>query len=334
MQLVAPRKTGTKLFVKTQKKYRLRLYLTIIFCTVACSVAHAQFDAQLTQYIYNRTVINPAVVGEQQMVQISALQRLQWISIDNAPRTTFVSVHSPVKIGKTKHGVGVQFVNDIFGIFSNQQINLQYAYKLKLGDGVLSIGANIGVSNVKVKGDSVKLVESDYHVKDDDAVPTSEVLGVAFDCGLGISYSTERWHVGIAALHLPEMNIALGSLNGFYMTRLYTASGSYNFKLKNPDYTIKTSAAVITDFVSWNPSITALLDYKGKYWGGLGGRLDAISFLLGIKVLNGLVVGYAYDLPVNKIITASHGSHEIYLAYEFGLGLNKKGNKHKSVRIL
>lgn len=320
--------------MKTQRKYRQRLGLAIVFCMVACTAVHAQFDAQLTQYIYNKTVINPAVVGEQQMVQFSGLQRLQWISIDNAPRTTFVSVHAPFKIGKTRHGAGVQFVNDIFGIFSNQQINLQYAYKLKLGDGVLSIGANIGVSNIKFKGDSVRLVESDYHVKDDEAIPTTEVSGIGFDCGIGIAYTTPRWHVGISALHLPEANIALGTIDGFRMTRLYTASGGYDFRLKNPDYTIKTSALVVTDFASWNPSITALLDYKGKYWGGLGGRLDAVSFLLGIKVLNGLVIGYAYDLPVNKIITASHGSHEIYLAYEFGLGLKKKGNKHKSVRIL
>jgi len=320
--------------VKLRNKYCQRLSLTIVFGIVACTAVHAQFDAQLTQYFYNRTAINPAVVGEQQMVQLSGLQRLQWISIDNAPRTTFVSVHAPFKIGKTKHGAGVQFVNDIFGMFSNQQINLQYAYKLKLGDGYLNFGVNIGVSNVKFKGDSVRWVESDYHVKDDDAVPTSGVSGVGFDCGLGIAYTTARWHVGISALHLPESNIALGAYDGFHMTRLYTASGSYDFRLKNPDYTIKTAALVITDFASWNPSITALLDYKGKYWGGLGGRLDAVSFLLGIKVLNGLVIGYAYDLPVNKIITASHGSHEIYLAYEFGLGLKKKGNKHKSVRIL
>ena len=269
------------------------------------------------------------------MMQIFGLQRLQWISIDNAPRTTYFSAHAPFRIGKTQHGAGVQFVNDIFGIFSNQQINLQYAYKLKLGEGTLSIGANIGVSNIKFKGDSVHLVESDYFSPaKDPLIPDNEVSGVGFDCGLGIYYSTAKWFVGISALHLPEATINLGDVGEFFMTRLYTASGGYDFRLKNPDYTIKTAALIITDFVSWNPSATVLLDYKGKYWGGLGARLDAISFLLGIKVLNGLSIGYAYDLPINKIITASHGSHELFLAYEFSLALNKKGNKHKSVRIL
>ena len=61
---------------------------------------------------------------------------------------------------------------------------------------------------------------------------------------------------------------------------------------------------------------------------------DAVSFLLGIKVLNGLSIGYAYDLPASKIITASHGSHELFLSYEFGLSFGKKDKKYKSVRIL
>ena len=165
------------------QKYSQRLGLTLIFSIIASTAAHGQFDAQLTQYLYNKTVINPAVVGEQQMMQIFGLQRLQWISIDNAPRTTYFSAHAPFRIGKTQHGAGVQFVNDIFGIFSNQQINLQYAYKLKLGEGTLSIGANIGVSNIKFKGDSVHLVESDYFSPaKDPIIPDNEVSSVGFDC--------------------------------------------------------------------------------------------------------------------------------------------------------
>ena len=51
-------------------------------------------------------------------------------------------------------------------------------------------------------------------------------------------------------------------------------------------------------------------------------------------MLNGLSIGYADDLPASKIITASHGSHELFLSYEFGLSFGKKDKKYKSVRIL
>lgn len=317
-------------------KYCFKLNLGIILCFVINTPSWGQFDAQITQYMHNKTIVNPAAVGEQQMMQIFGLQRLQWISIENAPKTTYFSAHAPFSIKKTAHGGGIQFVNDEFGLFSNQQINLQYAYKLKLGKGKLSIGANIGVSNITFKGgDSVHLVVSDYFSPaQDPIIPDNTVSGIGFDCGIGIYYSTDIWYAGISALHLPESTMELGDVGEFYMKRLYTASGGYNLKLRNPDYTIKTSALVITDFISWNPSLSALLDYKDKYWGGISGRLDAISFMLGIKVLNGLSIGYSYDLPVTKIITASHGSHELFLAYEFSLALDKKNKKYKSIRIL
>ena len=279
--------------------------------------------------------MNPAAVGEQQMIEIFGLQRLQWISIDNAPRTTFLSVHSPFSVGNSQHGGGLRLVNDEFGIFSNQQFSLQYAYKFKLGEGKLSIGTTIGFSNIVFKGDSVHLVESDYFSPaQDPIIPTTSVSGMGLDLGLGIYYSTKDWYAGMSVLHLPETSIQLGDVRDFVTKRLYTVSGGYNFELKNPDYKLKTSALIITDLVSWNPNVSLLLDYKDKYWGGLSGRLDAISFLLGIRVLNGLMIGYSYDLPITTIIAVSHGSHEICLGYEFSLAFDKKNKKYKSVRIL
>ena len=294
-----------------------------------------QFDAQITQYMYNKTIMNPAAVGEQQMIELFGLQRLQWISIDNAPRTTLLSVHTPFSIGNTEHGGGIQIVNDAFGIFSNQQFMLQYAYKYRLGKGKLSIGTTIGFSNIVFKGDSVHLVESDYFSPaQDPTIPETSVSGMGFDFGLGIYYSTDDWYAGMSTLHLPESNIELGDVGDFFTKRLYTLSGGYNFQLNNPDYKLKTSGLIITDLISWNPNVSLLLDYKDKYWGGMSGRLDAVSFLLGIRVLDGLSIGYSYDLPTTQIITVSHGSHEICLGYEFSLAFDKKNKKYKSVRIL
>jgi len=309
--------------------------LSLLLYFVINTSVWGQFDAQVTQHMYNKTITNPSAVGEQQMIEIFGLQRLQWIGIDNAPRTTVFSVHSPFTVGTTQHGGGVQFINDEFGIFSNQRFALQYAYKLKLGEGKLSVGTSIGFSNIVFKGDSIHLVESDYFTPaQDPALPTTSVSGMGFDLAVGVYYSTRDWYAGMSVLHLPQTSIELGDVGDFFTKRLYTLSGGYNVTLYNPDYKLKTSGLIITDLVSWNPNVALLLDYKDKYWGGLSGRLDAISFLLGIKVLNGLTIGYAYDLPITTIIKASHGSHEICLGYEFNLVFDKKNKKYKSVRIL
>lgn len=334
MAFVSEKTLIYQIIVKFFSKYS-SLSLGLVLCFSINTSVLGQFDAQITQHMYNKTITNPAAVGEQQMIQIFGLQRLQWISITNAPRTTLFSVHAPFKIGKTEHGGGIQFVSDAFGIFSNQQFMAQYAYKFRLGKGKLSIGTNFGFSNIVFKGDSVHLVESDYfNPAQDPAIPKTSVSGMGFDFGLGIYYSTQTWYAGMSMLHIPESTIELGDVGEFFTKRLFTVAGGYNFRLKNPDYQLKSSALVITDFVSWNPNVSLLLDYKDKYWGGLSGRLDAVSFLLGIKVLNGLTIGYSYDLPVTQIITVSHGSHEICVGYEFSLAFDKKNKKYKSVRIL
>ena len=135
---------------------------------------YGQFEGQFTQYSQTKSYINPAAVGEQQMMEILAAQRLQWLGIKNAPKTTLFTANTPFKIVKSTHAGGIQFLGDFYGLFSNQQINLQYAYKHKFETLTLSAGVNLGVLNVIFNGDSAKMVESDYHSSNAPIVPLTK----------------------------------------------------------------------------------------------------------------------------------------------------------------
>lgn len=280
---------------------------------------------------------NPAAVGEQDLMKIMVAQRLDWIGIKNAPKTTLFTVNTPFKIGKTHHAAGIQFINDIFGIFANQQINAQYAYKFKFEYGTLSIGANIGVLNLICYGDSVKMVESDYHTpaNSDPAIPTGTQTGIGFDLSAGVYFSNATWFAGLSVLHAPGAKIKLGDKYDFKINQAMTATGGYNIKLNNPDYKLKPSVLLYTDFVSWQAQISLLLNYKDKFWGGLAYSIqDAISFSFGAEIIDGLQLGYCYDLPASSMITATHGSHELYISYDFNIFAPKYNQKHKSIRLL
>lgn len=324
--------------------YKVKLDFKHIFKSFAFAIIYtigsitslsAQTEGIMSQYMHSKTAFNPAAVGEQQLMQVIGVQRLQWIGIDNAPITTNFSFHSPFKLGNTLHGAGIHFVYDQYGMFSNQQVNLQYAYKFKMGEGELSIGTKFGFANIAFNGDSAKWVDSEYHDKNDPSVPKGAVSGMGFDLGLGIYYASQNWFAGIAAMHLVEPTIQLDDNTDFSLKRTFTAMGGYNFKLNNPDYKLKPSALIISDFVSWQVQTSLILDYQDKVWGGLAYRLqDAVSFMLGMRILNGLSIGYTYDLPANRIIKATHGSHELFLSYDFSLALGKQEKKYKSIRYL
>ena len=68
-------------------------------------------------------------------------------------------------------------------------IALQYAYKVRLWQGQLSLGLQLGLLDQRFDGTEVSIPESDYHNSSDDGIPQSELQGMAFDMGFGVFYS-------------------------------------------------------------------------------------------------------------------------------------------------
>ena len=171
---------------------------------MAVVTASAQFDPQMGQYMYLPTAYNPAAVGEGGLMKVAGMHRMQFVNITNAPMSTWFSFSSPFVIGKTSHGAGVRFLNDRYGLFTNQAFYALYAYRHKLGKGYLSAGVDLGFVNVGFKGDSINLSKmgDDYHEANDEALPTGSKSDMKFDIGVGLYYSTPTWWVGASYSHL------------------------------------------------------------------------------------------------------------------------------------
>ncbi len=315
----------------------------VLFGLLAVMTASAQFDPQMGQYMYLPTVYNPAAVGEGDLMKVAGMHRMQYVDISNAPMSTWFSFSSPFVIGKTSHGAGVRFLNDRYGLFTTQSLYAQYAYRQKLGKGYLSIGVDLGFVNVGFKGDSVNLSKmgDEYHDANDQAIPVGSKSGMKFDMGLGVYYSTPTWWVGASYSHLTQPKVdwsdgASGVEQVVTLTGTMYVAGGYHFRLKNyREWVLTPSAMVMTDFASWDVNLTLMCDYKDRYRWGLGYRImGSVNILLGIDIISGLQLGYSCELPTNKLLLESYGSHEIYLAYGFDILKPKRTNKYKSIRYL
>ena len=308
------------------------------------SLVRAQFDAQIGQYMFLQSSYNPAAVGEGDLMRVYGSHRMDFTGIQDAPMTTNFSFSSPFVIGKTHHGAGVRFMNDRFGLFTNQSLYLEYAYKIQIGKGVLSVGADLGFLNLSFANDSVDTGagQDDYHDEVDPAIPTvsggSEkgASGMGFDMGVGVYYSAPRWWASASYAHVTQPRLQWGSENTEVSVRgtMYLAGG-YNWQLKNKDWMLLPSMMVMTDFVSWDVNLTMLAQLKKRYRFGLGYRIaGSVNVLLGLDIINGLQLGYTYELPANALIKETYGSHEVYLAYGFNVLKPKNTIKYKSVRYL
>lgn len=304
----------------------------------------AQFDAQFSQYVENKAAINPGSIAENDLLNLFGAYRWQWAGFKNAPSDMFFSVNAPVDIAGTKHGVGLSFLRSSAGLFVNQSVLLQYSYKMKLFDGELGLGLNVGFMNqtfdpdgrIDLTGGAGKEDGNDFHVENDPSVPKGgqDDMPIAFDAGFGAYFSNKKMYVGLSALHLTAPNMSYDGLaKDLYVPRVYYLTGGYNISLSNTLFTVKPSTLVKTDFKSYQMELTGLLEYNKTIQGGLSYRFqDAFVFIVGINLFSGLYAAYSYDLPVSRMIL-SGGSHEISLRYSFKPQFSGQ-SKHKVGNIL
>ena len=320
----------------------------VLLCGVFCCVAglRAQFDPQIGQYMFMQSTYNPAAVGESDLMRVYGSHRMQFTGIMDAPMTTYFSFSSPFVIGKTQHAAGVRFMNDRFGLFSNQSLHAGYAYRFKLGKGQLSVGADLGFINLSFAVDSVnikdiaELVQDHaYHNATDNAIPESSgqngVSGMGFDMGLGVYYSAPTWWAGVSYGHVTQPKLQWSDKAEVSVRGTFYAAGGYNWRLRDKRWLLMPSAMLQTDFAGWDINLTMLAQVNERYRFGMGYRIaGSVNILLGMDIIDGLQVGYTYELPANGLIKESYGSHELYLAYGFNILKPKRTNRYKSVRYL
>jgi type IX secretion system PorP/SprF family membrane protein len=319
----------------------------------------AQFDTQLSNYWATISYFNPAYAGQTGDLEATLLSRIQWLGIQDAPRTTIVTAEMPYSLLGRVHGVGASMYNDRSGLFSVTMYSGQYAWKKKMLKGLFSVGIQGGYINQSFDGTKVEIPEDDNHSQTDEAIPTSLVSGSSIDASLGVFFSKEKWFAGLSVNHLLSPTLNLTDNYIYEIPRTYYFVAGYNIRLNNPLLELRPTVLVKTmEMSSLSVSGDSLLEkvpvntlkamlkntqvdvslrlvYNKKFWGGLSWRKgDAMMVMLGAK-FKMIEAGYMYDYPISPISKASTGSHEVFIRYSMDINLNKGAkNKHKSVRLL
>ncbi len=312
-----------------------KFILFVLFISLSFSLLKAQYDAQFSNYWAVKNYYNPAEAGQSGNLDATALHRSQWLSFPGAPKSIFISGDMPMQFLNRTHGVGAVFFSESIGLFQHNIVAAQYAYKTKLFGGVLSVGLQAGLISESFDGSKIYIPTSDYHVQEDEGIPTATVSGKTFDLAAGIAYNHDKWYVGLSSSHLTEPEIALEESAYMYVSRTYYLMGGYNIQLNNPLLQLQPSVFVKSIVLATQVDVNLKLWYNKMFMGGLGWRMgDAGIVTIGAK-FGKIQAGYAYDFPISIVSKASTGSHEIFLKYSVDLSKGKRNkNKHKSVRIL
>ena len=293
--------------------------------------ASAQQDVSFAHYWALESSFNPAAIGKTSLINVTGAYAMSMAGFENNPKTMYVAGDMPFYFMNGYHGIGLQLMSDDIGLFKHQHLTAQYAYKLSLLGGTLSIGLQASMLSEKFKGSELDLRE------DDPALEKTDVTGTALDLAAGLYFQHRNWYAGLSVQHAMEPSVDLGEKAIIDVARTYYFTGGYNIRLHNPFFTIHPSVLARTDGVGYRVDVTARVKYSYEkrllYAGVAYSPTNSVTALIGGN-FHGISIGYSYE-AYTSALSFKHGSHELFVGYQTELDLIKKGrNKHQSVRIL
>jgi type IX secretion system PorP/SprF family membrane protein len=312
-----------------------KLNIAFLLLVIIIQPVLSQQDPLSSQYMFNTLTFNPGIAGTSGMICATALNRQQWVGFKGAPSTTVFNISAPVSPFKIKSGVGLLVESDNIGFDKDINISGSYSYLMDIGNGKLGIGLSLGMMN-KTLDPTWEIPSGDSHTpaSGDPLIPENKESYVAFDAGLGLYYKTDNYYAGFSVTHLnqPKFKYTKGTP---YVSRHYYITAGYTLQLPNPSLELMPSIFAFSDGKVAQFTITSLIRYNKKVWGGVSYRAgDALIGIVGFELYNGLRLGYAYDFTMSDMSTNSNGSHEFMVNYCFDLGLGRSAMKYKSIRFL
>ncbi|WP_242457674.1 type IX secretion system membrane protein PorP/SprF [Pedobacter sp. BS3] len=296
---------------------------------ISCVYTRAQERLRTTHYVFNSYLLNPAVSGIDNYIDIKMGYRDQWKGIEGAPVTQYVSIHAPVgndfvrssinsfpgegdnpmsrsyvnnySWAEPHHGVGFYILNDKAGQINQTTINATYAYHIGLSNDVnLAFGISGGVSSISVDVEHVKvddtsdpLLSADYNNR------------IRPDIGAGLWLYSAQYFLGISAKQL------LGSRavtdNGQqsilpYQKPVFYGTTGYKFFLA--DEIALIPSVLLTYWLNAPLAIDANFKFafRDKVWvGGSFRNNDSYSVLAGLNIGYFLNLSYSYDITTSAL---------------------------------
>jgi type IX secretion system PorP/SprF family membrane protein len=339
----------------------LPVALTIAMTLLLGQRVLAQQDPMYTKYMFNSLTFNPAYAGTSGFLSSTAIVRDQWMTWGNgvnsmnggAPITYGLNVHSPIN---DRVGLGGVLSQDRIGSSVSTDLQLSYAYRIPLSDGLqLSAALQGGITHQNFDFSGLNIRNPGDANFDNPGGPVWRP-----NAGAGLYLYSERFYFGASVPRLFETNIfsernPIVSETNTEPARtyrhMYIASGAAFPIRGNRDFVFKPSVLIkgvgwLGDFATSSQSVNvvrtptafdvdaSVLFYQ-TFWVGASFRgtfdkafqdnssHDSADLWAAFFLKNGLRIGIAYDYSLTEIQQFGNGSAELMIGYD----MNFSGEK-------
>ncbi len=300
-----------------------------------CTSVFAQQRPQFSQYMMNQFVLNPAVAGTEDFLNIRAGYRNQWAGMEGAPKTFYLTANAPIgkpmhtPLGDSKiahhnwHGVGANVYSDATGAIRKSGALMAYSYNMALVKHVrVSFGAFFGFQQFSLDGKNFRLTD------EQDNLLNGNKSIMKPDATLGIWVYNKNFYYGLSVQQLFSSPIGFSGLDettsntkdpGRLNNHVFTTAG-VNLPIAS-DYDFIPS--VMVKFVNPAPvsvDLNGKINYKkGQIWVGASYRsFNSVVAMAGVTLMGGqLPISYSYDFTHNALMPFNTGTHEIVVGFRW-----------------
>ncbi|MBN2891640.1 MAG: PorP/SprF family type IX secretion system membrane protein [Bacteroidales bacterium] len=299
----------------------MKKILLIISIFLAISEAYSQDLPFVQQYIFDQTLLNPALGAKYDFVSIKLSGVEQWMNMPNHPKNQTFSYNMKFN---NNMGFNAALLNESYGEIQNSGIKFSYFYytKLNVRGDYISYGVSGSAMNFQFN------LSNDSQYSNDPTISQSDLSYLYPNAGLGIYYHHDEISLGFSAGNLlpykPKISILVTE-----PTRTRTYFFYAETKFANP---INTFAVIPSFLLSVNEdfnrqiNISTKMVFNNTFWVGiayrdaLDGGIYAIHNALamtGFKFFKRLNFSYGYDFSILSSRSVIGGTHFFMLGYDF-----------------
>ena len=264
---------------------------TFIFIAII-SGTYAQQVSMFSQNMFTYASYNPAYFSMNDAICITGISRQQWVGLKDAsgnkigPQTYLLTFSVPIE--SLKGSVGGSIIKDKIGSFKDIGVNFGFAYKFDFMQGQLGVGAQVSILNRRIDYSQFIPLEGGDPLLSDQG-ETSDLMT---DISLGLFYNVpNQYYIGVSFMNLFESrgNTYGESLGSAPLTdrTVYMIAGYEFASRRKPLLKFKPSILVKSNFVSTQISISGLMMYNNRFWGGVTYNVqtsDALGILVGLRL--------------------------------------------------
>lgn len=297
-------------------KYIFKILLVFLAIWFAGKTTTAQQDPMYVQYIDNLLIVNPGFAGSKPFGKLLLVSRNQWVSVPGAPVTNSFSYNTPLR--NKNIGIGFSIMNDKIGPQQQTGVYFDYSYLLKISDNFrLGMGLKGGVSFYRAS-------LSELDPIDPDPIFSKDIYkNFLPNLGVGLYLFSDKTYFGMSIPKFIENTITREDYETGYVQKqkihFYYVMGR-QFTLAE-DFDLKASSMIkIVKNAPISADITALAGFRERFWIGGMFRFDsAFGIISQFQITEKMIIGYSYELPIERVNNFSNGTHEIMFGYNISL---------------